>query len=222
MESHLTSLRGSVWSHFLISLFNCLNILENKLVRIKIICPGWWIQKHTEKNIPWLTENTFLFHTGLLLLEYLHSYHSTKKLTIFSSTPTKLWEIYTLNLKTLKQYFHLHPSQEQRWPTQTLLIYHPSTSLIFILMQKVVWQSRELPSGNQSNLPSFNYICSSVQLTCHHRYQGRRRGSTLQVVPLRSSSVSVSVSWDGMMCTAEVFAESTFLSTSSLHGQKFF
>lgn len=116
MESHLTSLRGSVWSHFLISLFNCLNILENKLVRIKIICPGWWIQKHTEKNIPWLTENTFLFHTGLLLLEYLHSYHSTKKLTIFSSTPTKLWEIYTLNLKTLKQYFHLHPSQEHQWP----------------------------------------------------------------------------------------------------------
>lgn len=100
MESHLTSLRGSVWSHFLISLFNCLNILENKLVRIKIICPGWWIQKHTEKNIPWLTENTFLFHTGLLLLEYLHSYHSTKKLTIFSSTPTKLWEMHTLNVKT--------------------------------------------------------------------------------------------------------------------------
>lgn len=218
MESHLTSLRGSVWSHFLISLFNCLNILENKLVRIKIICPGWWIQKHTMKSIPRLTENMFLFHTGLLLLEYLHSYHSTKKLTIFSSTPTKLWEIHTLNVKT-QTIFSL--TSFSRAP-MALLIYHPSTSLIFILMQKVVWQSRELPSGNQSNLPSFNYICSSVQLTCHHRYQGRRRGSTLQVVPLRSSSVSVSVSWDGMMCTAEVFAESTFLSTSSLHGQKFF
>lgn len=103
-----------------------------------------------------------------------------------------------------------------------LLIYHPSTSLIFILTQKVVWQSRELPSGNQSNLPSFNYICSSVQLSCHHGLQGRRRGSTLQVVPLRSSSASVFVSWDGMISTAEVFAESTSLSSSSLRGQKFF